>query len=614
MRARHPGITAVAAGLAMVAASVVVPVVRVPLLAAVIGATVLIVATARRWGAPVVSWVVVTDARADWAAIRRAVAILAAAWMLALVPAGWWLHIGHVGWSLAAGGVAWWAWDHWTRPAAGKRPTPVVLPDAVEAARRIRRGWKDLAAGAGWTVTRDGRVQRPRLVSARPVDDDAVAVTMRPLESQGLARWDEIAHQIRRHIGAPTVRWWTDPTDSGLLVAHIGLVPLPDSLPLSQPPPPAGVDRHATVYLGAAAGGGVAAWRPAESPHMLIAGQTGGGKGVTIRLILTQLAGWDVRIVNPKLSGEFGWLAGAAGVVVVDDPDAMTAVLRDVEVERQARQAVIAAAGVDTVHDLPDPPRPILLVVDETSVLLARDLDADGSRARLLLSLARMGRSAAVHLLVATQRPDVQGRALGPHGGAMREQLSARLAVGRLGPDGLRMVFDAGDGDLAAGLPGIPGRGLASGLDAQGGGGVHGVHVAHVTQAVAATRVARRDTKDDTDTPPYRGGWKATDADVATRDTESDTGQGRSDMHPVDQTAGMGGDDPAEASTPGPTDGPDGGPPASGDATSTHVVSIQEAAARLGVTPRTIQRWRRTGDPRVRDAGPGRVEVIDTAA
>jgi S-DNA-T family DNA segregation ATPase FtsK/SpoIIIE len=67
-------------------------------------------------------------------------------------------------------------------------------------------------------------------------------------------------------------------------------------------------------------------------------------------------------------------------------------------------------------------------------------------------SIARLGRAMGVHLLYATQRNDASLIS-----GQVRNNTMARIAVGRLSPEGSRMALE---NDLATGLPGLPGRGI----------------------------------------------------------------------------------------------------------------------------------------------------------
>ncbi|MGH3049340.1 MAG: hypothetical protein ACRDLK_04210, partial [Gaiellaceae bacterium] len=72
------------------------------------------------------------------------------------------------------------------------------------------------------------------------------------------------------------------------------------------------------------------------------------------------------------------------------------------------------------------------------------------------------GRSAAIHLLVAIQRPETAQ--LGEQGGALRNNLTARLALGSLDADGLRMLGVSSSDPVAFALDGTPGRGVCVGF------------------------------------------------------------------------------------------------------------------------------------------------------
>ena len=134
------------------------------------------------------------------------------------------------------------------------------------------------------------------------------------------------------------------------------------------------------------------------------------------------------------------------------------------------------APGVDSIVDLPaevrDLWRPVLLVVDEAADLLTvtkgrsaveRERAAlQQGAGELIAELARKGRSAGVHLLVAVQRPDITQ--LGEQGGALRNNLTARLALGHLDPDGLRMLGISSSDPVALALDGTRGRGICVGF------------------------------------------------------------------------------------------------------------------------------------------------------
>ncbi len=107
------------------------------------------------------------------------------------------------------------------------------------------------------------------------------------------------------------------------------------------------------------------------------------------------------------------------------------------------------------------------VVVDDAAPLELSDLDEAHSDDVVETTprdaeLARKGRSAAIHLLVAIQRPEAAQ--LGEQGGALRNNLTARLALGTLDPDGLRMLGIAATDPVALALDGTPGRGICVGF------------------------------------------------------------------------------------------------------------------------------------------------------
>src|SRR5262249_50800147 len=78
--------------------------------------------------------------------------------------------------------------------------------------------------------------------------------------------------------------------------------------------------------------------------------------------------------------------------------------------------------------------------------------------------LARKGRSGGIHLLLAIQRPEAAQ--LGDQGGSLRNNLGARLALGSLDADGLRMMGVAATDPCVLALDGTPRRGIGIGFAA----------------------------------------------------------------------------------------------------------------------------------------------------
>jgi DNA segregation ATPase FtsK/SpoIIIE, S-DNA-T family len=120
------------------------------------------------------------------------------------------------------------------------------------------------------------------------------------------------------------------------------------------------------LVLGPKGGGGEAAWFPAESPHLLVVGGTGGGKGGTIRYLASQALeqGWHLVILDPKGSGEHRW-AAERGVRVVHDLEPQVEELRRAAQDVRERCGLLWEHGADRVSVLAPElrPAPVLVVV-----------------------------------------------------------------------------------------------------------------------------------------------------------------------------------------------------------------------------------------------------------
>ncbi len=129
------------------------------------------------------------------------------------------------------------------------------------------------------------------------------------------------------------------------------------------------------LRLGVRAGGDEGEWRPSDVPHLLIGGVTKGGKGSAIRNVAYDALASGLRliVVNPKLSGEYGWLE-RLGVPVLEALEGVLAVVERGELERAYRQTIVKTAGVgswDKVVGWEAPP--LMLIVDEASASLMVD-------------------------------------------------------------------------------------------------------------------------------------------------------------------------------------------------------------------------------------------------
>lgn len=207
-------------------------------------------------------------------------------------------------------------------------------------------------------------------------------------------------------------------------------------------------------------------WDVLEAPHMLLYGPTGSGKSVIQRNVFFHLLQysdrWSFIGIDPKRV-ELSTYSKYKDVVL----DIGTDLEDNVELVRVAnkmmneRYETMEDMGVNNFEDLPSPPKSLLVMVDDTTMLLSsngiksgesEEDDALKSEASMLLeNIARLGRAAGVFLLLALQRPDatiITG---------IKNNLNARVACGRMDSSSSMMVLDS---VAATVLPNIRGRGI----------------------------------------------------------------------------------------------------------------------------------------------------------
>lgn len=205
-------------------------------------------------------------------------------------------------------------------------------------------------------------------------------------------------------------------------------------------------------------------WDLDETPHMLLAGDTGKGKSI----LLNSVAAWALRtgkLVKPhdgKYAGSFRHLDGRPGVLDLEDEgaDEVARGVRHLYEEMERRYAVILAARMlPEGSPSPEPPPPVIAWVDEfTSVGLELSQSNRKEYFKRLTLLLQKGREAGIHLVLAAQRPDVD--LMGEYGGAARTQLGMRVGVGLLSEAVRKMLFEEQAAEAAGGED-IRGRGLA---------------------------------------------------------------------------------------------------------------------------------------------------------
>lgn len=208
-------------------------------------------------------------------------------------------------------------------------------------------------------------------------------------------------------------------------------------------------------------------------PHLLIAGQTGGGKSTAMRQLLTSLyiSNPDYKFSAIDLKGglEFQLFRDLPRVKIYSDTSQASSALVYLEKQLEKRQMILKKAGCSDIGQFlklseeekkksagRDDMSRHVIAVDEIAELFlgsSRGGTSDLRKAREALSrIARLGRALGLHLVAGTQRPDSS---------ALDPQTKANL-IGKL-------CFQMGDihssqvvlGNARAKyLPAIPGRAI----------------------------------------------------------------------------------------------------------------------------------------------------------
>ncbi len=156
----------------------------------------------------------------------------------------------------------------------------------------------------------------------------------------------------------------------------------------------------------------------AELPHILIAGTSGGGKSVFFKQALVGLMQSTIRsefyLLDFKKGVEFGVFSGIPGVQVVKTKDVALATLKKVKSEMQSRFDYLESNKRTKLDSSIDPHSRIFVGIDEASELLAIPDRFNPDKNQILEcrsiinDLAKLGRAANIHLLIATQKVSKQ--------------------------------------------------------------------------------------------------------------------------------------------------------------------------------------------------------------
>lgn len=227
------------------------------------------------------------------------------------------------------------------------------------------------------------------------------------------------------------------------------------------------VDRqHPDYYkipLGADCDGNEVSWNLDSSmPHFLTSGKTGKGKTVVLRGVAMEVAARQLKVwtIDPKrveLIALRGW--PNVQIVATTIEQQVVTLLQAWQIMEDRYQA-IEAGGSEDDFDM------LVLILDEFAEFSRRvtqwwvQIKRPGMPSVCPIfekfdSLVRLGRTAGIRVAIGIQRPDA--RFFGESAEA-RDNFDSRLSLGRLSPDGSRMMWGS---SIGTSLPGVRGRAIA---------------------------------------------------------------------------------------------------------------------------------------------------------
>lgn len=192
------------------------------------------------------------------------------------------------------------------------------------------------------------------------------------------------------------------------------------------------------IYVGRGRSG-LIAYDMTENPHLLIAGETGSGKSVAVRSILTTIicnVGDNVDLYCADLKrSEFHLFRNIALDVVYDAPQLWIILLR-IRKEMKKRGDLLNKEGVAHVDELPADIKPkyVVLAIDEVSLLKKHEC------MEIIEEISAIGRALGVFLILSMQRPDADVL-----DGKLKNNLTVRMAFRHADEINSRITLGSGE-------------------------------------------------------------------------------------------------------------------------------------------------------------------------
>lgn len=197
-------------------------------------------------------------------------------------------------------------------------------------------------------------------------------------------------------------------------------------------------------------------------PHLMIAGTTGGGKSVFFKQVLYGLLKssphLQMYLIDLKGGLEFTDFKLAPNVRVVKTAEEAVVLLEAIEREMNARFKYLEEIGHREIAPSIDDKDRIVVAIDEASVLYAKrssqdvDYELVGRAREVTDSLAKLGRAAGIHLILATQKVSKETVET-----TIQENISARMCFRMNTLHGSLAVLGSKE---ALDIPSIPGRAI----------------------------------------------------------------------------------------------------------------------------------------------------------
>lgn len=152
------------------------------------------------------------------------------------------------------------------------------------------------------------------------------------------------------------------------------------------------------------------------APHLLVAGQTGGGKSMLLKNILLCLLrhqNIEISIIDPKAGASFAEFTQIKNLEILGT-DKAGDITESLVLEMESRY--VRKSKGESFEGMPYR----VLIVDELSDLIKQNKDIETH----LIRLAQKAREARIHLVLATQRPDSATLS-----GSLRSNVPSRIAL-----------------------------------------------------------------------------------------------------------------------------------------------------------------------------------------